>query len=277
MLSRPACLLLVLVAGACDPAGGGGEPPCRACPTDAGPPDVGPPPSIDAGPDGEDCLADGCAGAARCDPVSRRCVDPDRCAGIVCAEGERCVDGACVDDRVHRDDDGDGVSDLDGDCDDTDPGVHPGAEERCDRRDQDCDGEADEGACPDGCRAERRDGHAYVFCERERFWPDARSACMELGMDLVKMDDEDEDRWVRAEAAGTVDWYIGGNDRDAEGDYRWADGSPITIPIPWGFDQPNGMRTQNCIALRYTRDGKNGAWHDRDCTGQAYFFVCEDG
>lgn len=32
------------------------------------------------------------------------------------------------------------------DCDDTDPGVHPGALERCDAVDQDCDGQVDEEA-----------------------------------------------------------------------------------------------------------------------------------
>ena len=42
--------------------------------------------------------------------------------------------------------DGDGVRVSEGDCDDTDPDVHPGAEEVADGRDQDCDGIADDGA-----------------------------------------------------------------------------------------------------------------------------------
>ena len=44
------------------------------------------------------------------------------------------------------DDDGDGYTVGQLDCDDTDPGIYPGAEEICDGRDQDCDGSADEGA-----------------------------------------------------------------------------------------------------------------------------------
>jgi hypothetical protein len=35
-----------------------------------------------------------------------------------------------------------------GDCDDLDPGVHTGAPEFCNRLDDDCDGQVDEGACP---------------------------------------------------------------------------------------------------------------------------------
>jgi hypothetical protein len=49
---------------------------------------------------------------------------------------------------VAGDVDGDGYTDedLDGtDCDDGDEGVHPGADERCDEVDDDCDGEVDEG------------------------------------------------------------------------------------------------------------------------------------
>ncbi|MCO4773822.1 MAG: hypothetical protein KDA24_27570 [Deltaproteobacteria bacterium] len=45
---------------------------------------------------------------------------------------------------VAADGDGDGVAPEDGDCDDADPNVLPGAEERCgDGIDSDCDGEAD--------------------------------------------------------------------------------------------------------------------------------------
>lgn len=48
------------------------------------------------------------------------------------------------------DDDGDGASELAGDCDDSTPWVSPNATEVCDLRDNDCDGLVDEdGVCPD--------------------------------------------------------------------------------------------------------------------------------
>jgi hypothetical protein len=59
----------------------------------------------------------------------------------------------CAPPRALADDDGDGLSEAQGDCDDDSPYVAPEAPEVCDLRDNDCDGEADEGgvcaaACP---------------------------------------------------------------------------------------------------------------------------------
>ncbi len=45
---------------------------------------------------------------------------------------------------VDDDDDGDGYTDNQGDCDDTDPAINPGAKEVCDEKDNNCDGQIDE-------------------------------------------------------------------------------------------------------------------------------------
>ena len=53
---------------------------------------------------------------------------------------------ASWDDDNGEDDDGDGFSEEEGDCDDTDMTVYPGADEYCDETDSNCDGEIDNDA-----------------------------------------------------------------------------------------------------------------------------------
>ncbi len=64
---------------------------------------------------------------------------PDDCAARGGAEVASC--DACP---LCSDDDGDGVTTCDGDCDDTDAAILPGADEVCDGRDNNCDGSVDE-------------------------------------------------------------------------------------------------------------------------------------
>ena len=69
-----------------------------------------------------------------------------------------CEDSSCADATVCVDADGDGWSIQDGDCDDADPGAHPGADETpCDGVDNDCD--PDTGDEPDA------DGDGHTVCE----------------------------------------------------------------------------------------------------------------
>ena len=64
-------------------------------------------------------------------------------AGALAACGQPFQPNARVDDP-HLDDDGDGLSELEGDCDDGDPSVSPAAVEVCDGEDNDCDGLIDD-------------------------------------------------------------------------------------------------------------------------------------
>ena len=104
-----------------------------------------------------------CNGREPCDPITSAClpsVEPPDCDdGIECTV-DSCdpASDSCVNVEVDRDDDGDGVSACEGDCDDSNASVFPGAPEVCNTIDDDCDGVVDDGVlsecrdCRPGCR-----------------------------------------------------------------------------------------------------------------------------
>jgi hypothetical protein len=143
----------------------------------------------DAGPERDAAAADAATDGAP--PADDDADDDGAPAGEDCDDGDprrfpgnpdACGDGVDQDcdgaDAVcARDGDGDGFDDGD-DCAPTDADVHPGAAERCDGGDDDCDGRSDEGlgvgeTCSDGegeCRVTGRrvcDAGGAVVCDAE--------------------------------------------------------------------------------------------------------------
>jgi len=120
--------------------------------------------------------------------------------------------------------DGDGFTPATGDCDDGDPEIHPGAPERCNGRDDDCDGDL-------GDEAVDADGDGLSVCDGD-------------------CDDDDQDRSPahEEECNGTdddCDGELGAGEQDEDGDgFRVCagdcdDGDPLVHP--WALERCNGQ------------------------------------
>lgn len=145
-----------------EPAAGGGRDAGRDGATDALTPDVGAPDAI-IEIDAEACGGD-CDDSIFCNGREVCTVDGCVSLGLACEDGDLCTEDSCderTDSCSYRpadvDRDGDMLTGCDGDCDDTDARIFPGATEVCDFVDQDCDGRVDEGTrsqcrdCRPGC------------------------------------------------------------------------------------------------------------------------------
>jgi Cys-rich repeat protein len=97
------------------------------------------------------CTSDAdCPAGQYCDAATGTCTAYCECASHAdCPAGHLCVNCMCVPDEC-LDEDGDGFLSCQGDCDDWDASIHPGATEECDWLDNNCDGVIDEG-CETPC------------------------------------------------------------------------------------------------------------------------------
>lgn len=162
--------------------------------------------------------------------------DPDGSRSDIGAYG-----GTWADPRFHEDGDGDGAPFLQ-DCDDTDGGSYPGADELCDDIDHNCDGDPRAGAISSNAFYEDLDGDGYGT-EETQLCADAPPD----GLATSSGDCQDEDPSVNPAAEDAcgdgIDQDCNGGDGDDQSLQRWfpdQDGD--------GFGDPDAPPVLDCRA-----------------------------
>jgi hypothetical protein len=206
------------------------------------------------------------------------------CNAEVVTEGDQIEIPILVTVPSQCDGDGDGVPALscDGlDCDDTDPGVYPGADEYCDEVDNDCDGLVDEPGAVDGALyypdldgdrfGDEDSAVAFVGCEPPEGWvadrtdcddtsalvyPGARERCDDIDNDCDGLIDE-------AGSLGEITWWL-----DGDGD---GFGNPLQTFV--GCHPPAGYvsNDEDCDDERFETNPDAAEWCndiDDDCDGE---------
>jgi hypothetical protein len=297
-------LVALVVAQGCavDPSGIPGRP--DAAPMDLateadlggrdGGRDLGPPPDMP-----------GCVPSPEiCNGTNDDCdlaIDEDVTVGVACdGDGDGCMDGrtACLGGMERCQDgpervgiacdgtDADEVAEGRWDClgdtlfcaDDCVAGP-----ETCNRRDDDCNGQVDEGGvcsdAADSCRSVRRGDSIYLICTEPAGagdgWDEAQGECGRGGYTLAQIDDEAERAFLYAEA-GVGDWWVGARTprADAAGrqdtsTWTWRpSGAAVAVDL-WAGTEPSG--DGSCAHLA---QGLGGELNDIPCA-TSYDYICE--
>ncbi|XP_015999540.2 C-type lectin domain family 17, member A isoform X2 [Rousettus aegyptiacus] len=120
--------------------------------------------------------------------------------------------------------------------------------------------------CPEGWLL--FEGKCYYFSASTKSWDEARKFCQENYSHLVIISSIAEQNFVsKAHRSPRVHW-LGLSDRDHEGEWKWLDGSPITLSF-WDPEEPNNIYDEDCASMN-----KGGTWNDLSCN-KATYWICE--
>jgi hypothetical protein len=153
----------------------------------------------------------------------------------------------------------------------------------CNGLDDDNDMAVDEDGCPAQCVGFAHENHTYIACAGARSYAAAMAVCASAKANLVRVDDEGENGWLRERAdergLATKLMWVGGTDAAVEGEWRWHDGGQFwqgnasgsgTLYQKWSAGQPNdGGNNEDCLAV-----ATDGTWQDLSCD-EAHPFLCD--
>ncbi|XP_070771074.1 CD209 antigen-like protein C [Enoplosus armatus] len=129
-----------------------------------------------------------------------------------------------------------------------------------------------ETSCPAGWRRFSR--ACYLLSDESGSWDKGREDCRDRGADLVVINSPEEQTFLFG--LTKKDAWMGLNDRDEEGTWKWIDGTPLTLTC-WVEPQPdNGggdpeWGEEDCAHMRTEGDTY---WNDLSCEASLQW-ICE--
>ncbi|XP_046293366.1 C-type lectin domain family 17, member A isoform X2 [Marmota monax] len=120
--------------------------------------------------------------------------------------------------------------------------------------------------CPEGWLP--FEGRCYYFSPSTKSWEEARKFCQESYSHLVIINSFAEHNFVAKAHGSPRVYWLGLNDKNREGDWRWLDGSPVTLSF-WAPQEPNNIYEEDCASMN-----NGGTWNDLSCAKTTYW-ICE--
>ncbi|KAI5628223.1 C-type lectin domain family 4 member F-like isoform X2, partial [Silurus asotus] len=111
----------------------------------------------------------------------------------------------------------------------------------------------------------------YYVSNDNKSWEESRQNCRDKGTDLMIIKSREEQEFISKHISSISGVWIGLSDRDKEGEWKWVDGSLLTIKF-WNQGEPNGKEKENCVEVYKTSNSI--VWNDQQCSEKRNW-ICE--
>ena len=126
--------------------------------------------------------------------------------------------------------------------------------------------------CVESCEQgwEKNGDHCYLWNTDKKNWNDAEDFCQKEGGHLASVTSNATRDFVveGMNRTGLPDAWIGGNDIDEEGVWKWTDCTPWEFTFWAGAEPNNANAGEDCV---HHDDGKHHKWNDHNCGGERGF------
>jgi len=134
-------------------------------------------------------------------------------------------------------------------------------------------------SCTEGW--ETHGNHCFKWKTHYETWDSAQICCESENANLASITSEAINQYVlegmRTRNLSYI--WIGGNDKDEEGTWKWVDGSPFEFTF-WGFGEPNNFGgNEDCMvhgwpSWRNTDGWGPNMWNDYHCKTNVKGLIC---